>query len=381
MAGRRSQGEGSVYRQGDKWIAMLELPRGRDGKRRRALRRRRTKAEATRALKQMQDEVRQVGLVADVRRTVNAAVDAYQTGNQSSPNDEWMLGMIRSALGRRRLASLTVADCDQFLIDCADGKYGDRPIGRTHIRRVRQRLVAVIRNEVRLGTLSGNVAEVSEIPVVEVSTRSRRALSTSELRTVLDRADGVTAVLVDLCGRNGLRPAEARALRWVDVDLERQLLSITGQIDRNNERGPVKRAANAERTLQFDTTTAQRLNRWRTQANQLQERAGRRWNNTGYVAVTSAGQPISREWFAILIRRLRETIELDQRITPYELRHTAISHQADQGHSSFAIADWAGTSEAMISSRYRHRLRQVAALRPVELGDRQSEALNPENPR
>ncbi len=51
---------------------------------------------------------------------------------------------------------------------------------------------------------------------------------------------------------------------------------------------------------------------------------------------------------------------------PYELRHTAISHQADRGRSSWEIADWAGTSERMISDVYRHQLTQVSALTPCD---------------
>lgn len=50
----------------------------------------------------------------------------------------------------------------------------------------------------------------------------------------------------------------------------------------------------------------------------------------------------------------------DSMITPYELRHTAITHQADPGWTSFEIADWVGTSEQMLSERYRQRLRRVS---------------------
>lgn len=58
-------------------------------------------------------------------------------------------------------------------------------------------------------------------------------------------------------------------------------------------------------------------------------------------------------------------VGIDPPITPYELRHTAISMQADAGRLSREIADWAGTSEAMVSRVYRQRLRRVSPLRPV----------------
>jgi integrase len=54
-------------------------------------------------------------------------------------------------------------------------------------------------------------------------------------------------------------------------------------------------------------------------------------------------------------------------LTPYELRHTAITHQVEAGHSASTVADWAGTSERMIYQHYRHQLREIVDLQPPEL--------------
>ncbi len=40
--------------------------------------------------------------------------------------------------------------------------------------------------------------------------------------------------------------------------------------------------------------------------------------------------------------------------------------QADAGRSSWDLADWAGTSEAMINRVYRLRLRRVTSVLPVD---------------
>lgn len=66
------------------------------------------------------------------------------------------------------------------------------------------------------------------------------------------------------------------------------------------------------------------------------------------------------------MKRLCAAAKIEPHITPYELPHTAITLQADAGRTSWEIADWAGTSEAMISSRYRHRLRRLSALLPAD---------------
>ena len=178
-------------------------------------------------------------------------------------------------------------------------------------------------------------------------------------------------MLIDLCGRNGLRPAEARALRWQDLDLDQGLLEVTGQMDRTNTRGPVKRAANAARTIAIDQATITRLKQWTHDRSALQADARSAWTEQGFVAVGSIGQPIGREQFAIEMRRLCAEAEIHPHVTPYELRHTAISLQADAGQTSWEISDWAGTSEAMISSRYRHRIRRVSRILPADrLGGR-----------
>lgn len=74
------------------------------------------------------------------------------------------------------------------------------------------------------------------------------------------------------------------------------------------------------------------------------------------IVTTGRGTPINWNNYRRSLRELCLKAEILPPITPYELRHTAISHQADQGHSSWQIADWAGTSERMIGERYRHKL-------------------------
>jgi len=363
---RRTPNEGTVFQsKNGRWVAMIELPRQGDGKRRRRMRRARTKSEAIALLREMQEELRRSGTVARRDRTVADAIETFRSSRPPSHHDDWLFSLITSGLGARKLSALSVAECDAFLVDCAAGKYGRRPIGQDHLRRVRQRLAGVLRNEMRLGTISRNVAEVAHLPNTDVEARDRRSLTVDELRQLLDAATGPILVLTDLCGRNGLRPAEARALRSADVDLDRREIEISGQMNRHNKRGPVKRATNAARTIQIDERTAKRLEAWSTQRQALCEAAGPAWQETGYLAVTTLGTPIGRELFANSLRALCLEVPITPPVTPYELRHTAISHQADAGHTSWEIADWAGTSESMISSRYRHRLRRTARLRPA----------------
>jgi integrase len=101
-------------------------------------------------------------------------------------------------------------------------------------------------------------------------------------------------VLVDFSGRNGLRPAEARAVRWVDVDLDQGELHVTGKMNRANQRSDVKRALNAARSILIDDTTIAMLTAWRDRQQQFRERAGSAWTDTGLIATTNQGTPVDR---------------------------------------------------------------------------------------
>lgn len=316
----------------------------------------------------MQDELHRTGTIGVASRTVGDAIEAFADSRPHSDYDDWALKIIREGLASVRLSALSVVDCDRFLTECAAGLSNRRPVGRDHLTRLRQRLVAVLRNEIRVGNLARNVAEVATIPVVEVEPKGRRALTANELHRVLEAAEGSRLIIVDLCGRNALRPAEARALRWSDLDLDCQELNVTGQLNRRNERTDVKRANNAARTILLDNVSVDRLKIWRDQQDHLQAQARSAWRELDLVASTGQGTPIDRHSLARSMRLICTKAGIDPAVTAYELRHTAISLQAEAGASAWEIADWAGTSEAMISRIYRHQLRRVSGLRPAHGG-------------
>jgi integrase len=318
----------------------------------------------------MRDEYNASKVVANARRTVGEAIADYVAAREAQgfskgtlDTNRWQLEVIGEALGARRTSTLTVADCDGFLEAAANGLRDRRPISRAHIGRIRFTLINVLANEIRVGHLSRNVAELSILPATTVTKKERRALSHDELAALLSVAKGSRLVLIDLSARNGLRPAEARALRWVDVDLEVGVLTVSGQLDRQNRLTKPK-TKKSTRSLQLDEVTISRLRVWQEEQAVQLERARNAWEDLDIVATTARGNPVDRHSFAKSLKRLCAEIGIEP-ISPYELRHTAITMQADSGHSSWEIADWAGTSEAMISEVYRHRLRRVAGLRPA----------------
>ncbi len=143
-----------------------------------------TRAEAQRLLRQMRDEIHQSGAVSSAQRTIREGVEDYLAVRASEnlsdgarEDDTWLSRLILDGLGARGAAELTVVDCDQCLAECAQGLDGQRSIGRDRMARVRRSLIAVLRNEMRTGTLARNVANLSVLPAIEANDSERRALT------------------------------------------------------------------------------------------------------------------------------------------------------------------------------------------------------------
>ena len=113
---------------------------------------------------------------------------------------------------------------------------------------MRSTLINAIRNDHRRGLVTRNVAELSVLPPESSRPEEKRALTHGELSRLWEASSRATAVLIDLSGRNGLRPAEARALRWSRVDLRGKTLTVDAQINRRQELTPPK-TKKAHRTI------------------------------------------------------------------------------------------------------------------------------------
>ena len=280
----RSPGEGTIGREGESWVVRVELPPGPNGKRRRLRRRAKTKAEAAALLKRVRAQLEEVDHPDGLRRTVDDAVATFlasQPADRAAKTIEleaWRGSLIVAGLGQRQIGKLTVRECDSFLVMASDGAYGGRALSTETLRRVRRLLVRVLDNERRIGNLGRNVAELSLMPAGSGSQRvdggahrldvgedgDRRSLTHIEFRQLWHVCRYPLLVVVDLCGRNGLRPAEARGLQWRNVDLHVGTLTVVRQLSSDDEPTRPKTQA-ARRVVRLDETTVGTLRAWKRQ--------------------------------------------------------------------------------------------------------------------
>ena len=381
---RRAPGQGSIIELADgTFKARVSLPTTLGRKRRHRIRRAKTRQEAEAKLQELLAQVASCdnpeGLTRTIRQAVHGFIESkcYRTP-ATRERDLWYAKVIIDAIGKKQIGDLTVAECDELLALAADGEFGRRPIKIGSLRRIRSLLSNSLHNEMRLGNLGRNVAELSVLPAPDVGELGtidhdedgeepasvRRTLSYDECVRIWNAATWPLKLVIDLCGRNGLRPSEARALRWECVDLEAMTVLVDRQLSSTNRLSRVK-TKKARRTIFIDSISRDALDEWADRQSAKRRAAGAQWNDKpAFIVTTRFGTPMDA---ANLRRALRLTCDRAgvDRIVPYELRHTAISFQVDAGHEAWQVADWAGTSARMVEEVYRHRLDEVVPLKPA----------------
>jgi len=101
----------------------------------------------------------------------------------------------------------------------------------------------------------------------------RRTLSYQEFGRLWRASQSPLVVVVELCGRNGLRTSEARGLRWECIDLEAMTLTVNRQMSSRNKLTKTK-TRRAQRTTSVDNRTVEVLNAWKKRQDRKRDAAG-----------------------------------------------------------------------------------------------------------
>ena len=367
---RRDRGTGSVYwdKHGKRWAGEVRI----DGKRHRVHAKTKTDVKAKLHAIAVKAEA---GDLPRETITVAQAVEMFQTnrlpnmtrnGKPLAPSTvqahEWAAGIITEHLGRKKLHALTVANVETMLGDLADGG-----MAKATLHKVRSKLGQVIDFARRRKYVSDNVARLAELPATARPTQTRSALMPDDARALLEQLrDERNGALFALSLLVGLRPGEASALYWDDLDLEADPPTVN--VTRGLQRAPGGatvgddlKTTGSKRTIEISTDLAGWLKTQRKR--QLEERmAAPRWIDDRLVFTTPTGgltdpAKVRRDLAAICERAgVPKT-------RPNELRHSCASLLSDEGVPNEAIADLLGhTTTRMVDATYRHRLRPVVSV-------------------
>lgn len=354
------------------------------------VRRGKTKTEVQDKLNALKRDHLTGNLSADTTTTVEALLTHYldrvvpnRKGGNLSPTSlyryRWAANHITEQIGRKRVSSLTYRDVELMLDRLAVAPYD---LSRDSLKRVLGLLKDALGNAVRRGDIARNVADGAELPGVIKEEAKRYSLSKEMAeRLIAGLRDDRMGVMFITQVLLSLRPGEAAALYWSDIDFETGTVNVTrGRLTDDKGHASVKddlKTRQAKRTLEAPEVLLDMLKAHRHRQT-VERLAAPQWVNEELVFTTTVGSVIepsaARKQLKRLCKDLDVWVETDEGKRPplpYELRHTAASLYSDGGVRQEEIADLMGlASTRMIEARYRHSLRPaVSVARTVPIAE------------
>jgi integrase len=266
VTGRRGYGDDSIYKDGDRWRGAISLGYDTTGRRIRKKVSGRTRAEVVGKLRKLRQQVDH-GITPDDSLTVEAFLVRWLTTNlpgsvaestEDDYNDTVRLHLA-PALGRKRLAKLTVVDLDKLWKAKREAGYS-----ANSVRIMRTVLRRAIGQAEREGIVSRNVAGLSSAP--RVRAKEGRTLTVDQARHLLEASrEHRFGVAVLLALTYGLRRGEVLGLHWSAVDWKAGTLAVTHGVKRikNRDRSsPLRRQADGRRVDEPGAAVRLVVGRW-----------------------------------------------------------------------------------------------------------------------
>ena len=174
--------------------------------------------------------------------------------------------------------------------------------------------------------------------------------------------DPVVGWIVHLAILTGMRRGELAGLRWNDIDLESQTLSIAHtRISVHNKvvSGPPK-TDRSRRTLRLSAPHIETLTAVRARQDGDAILFGEYWEDSGFIFTDDHGMPIHPD---AITRRFKRLIAKGgfSRIRFHDLRHTGITHLAEKLPNLIELASVSGHRSLKMLQRYYHPKAEVLA--------------------
>lgn len=370
MATLRNDGTTSVYRDKNakqtRWIGEIII----DGRRRRVSAR--TKTDVQSKLARLRTEHESGMLAKGKPVTVAEVVDQFierrlpnmtSNGKPLTPSTlgtyRWAAGIITDQIGKVQITKLTVQRVESMLDKLATGG-----MSKASLSKIKIKLGQFIEYAERRDQVRRNVARLAEIPAEATPQADRRSLTPNEARTLLETLRATrNGAQYALSLMMGLRPGEAAALYWEDLDLDADpaTVNVTRGVQRDGGLVTISdnlKTAGSKRTLAIPGDLVSWLQGHRRA--QLAERlAAGSWIDDRLVFTTPTGGVTDPARVRRDLAAICKSAKVPA-VRPNELRHSCASLLADQGVRFEVIADLLGhESTRMLESTYRHRLRPV----------------------
>lgn len=360
---------------GRTWVVRLSFGVGESGSRiRKTITIHGTKAEAQRVLNGWAAQKDAGETVTLSRQTLGQWIAewlgsfcAHQTQRTREDSRALLDRYLPDELRARRLTTLRRAHVAAWVRSLSARGLGPRTVRMAH-----GALRACLNSAVEDGRLSKNVAAHFKQHLPALPHREMSYLTSEQAYRLIRAAEGTRwgAFLV-LLTTTGLRPGEALALKWSDLDMEKGRLTV--QRARSRVSGGYVIGATKtknKRTVGLDDLTLAALRHHRVRQWEWQTNLGDLWQENGLVFASDYGTvadptAIAKNHFKPLLK----AVGLPD-IRLYDLRHTAATLLFAAGEDMKVVQDRLGHASITLTlNTYTHVADEVRARTAARLGD------------
>lgn len=269
----------------------------------------------------------------------------------------WLRNHIVPRMGHFQLQELNSFTIESLLLEIqSNGAKGGKPLSRSSMRQIGIVLNICLKTAFRHKHLKLN--PMSEVRLPRGHKKEVFALTLDELEKVeqvLSTSEPLTASIIRLARDTGARKGELLALRWSDIDLEKNIISISKTAyDRPGVRYEnAPKSKNSTRKVELTTNQLTTLKVWRKRQSEQRLKAGSHWEDQDYVFTNGKGERLSSGYPYALWIKVCEKAGISK-VPFHSLRHSHITTLLRAGRPAHIVARRVGDLATTILETYAH---------------------------
>ena len=355
---------GSITQRGDKYRVCFDYGVDREGRRVRKYRTFDTKRDATRAFNEHKVKMDKGTQIMPSEYTFAQWLDYWykdiilpQIEETTAYGYRGMIeNYLKPQLGEIRLQKLTARDIQQYYT----WLMGEKELSPNTVIKHHNLLTNTLNAAERQEYITKNPMRAVSPP--KKRQREAKFYTPEQLGILLDKAVGTRLELpVFICAYLGLRRGELCGLRWSDVDLEHQTITIENTRTQAGKKEIEKgtKTASSTRTLYLPDTLCDMLKAAREHQQACRAEYKNAYDDNDYVVVMEDGRPFRPNYLSELFGKFLADNDLPK-IVLHELRHTFASLSNQAGIPAYNIGKALGHSTPATTQRiYTHLLDQT----------------------
>jgi integrase len=355
---------GSIVNRGpNKWLVRVYLGRGADGKPKYLNRTvHGTKGDAQRLLNGLLRDRDLGAYAAPEKLTLDAYLDRWLAAVEGTVKESTLRNYrdllrlyVRPTLGMVRLTDLKPLHVQEVYRAMAEKGLSARTVRLCHAV-----LHAALEKAVKWQLIVRNPCDAVDPP--RQQRREMVALTEEEARRFLDAARGTKhEALFAFLLATGMRPGEALAIRWSDLDLKKGTATVRRALVRGKDGGYTfadPKTALSRRTVSLPEPLVRMLREHKARQNEERLARGAEWEDLGLVFCNEVGRPLDeRNLYQRHFRPLADKAGLPPGATLYSLRHTCATLLLKAGVHPKVVAERLGHSTTNLTLNvYSHVL-------------------------